>query len=122
VHDALLPRLKILRKVDSVALHPVCSAMKMDITPKLKTIAQACSHSVTIPAAAGCCGFAGDRGFLLPELTQSATRPEAVELAQKSFDGYFSSSRTCEIGMTRATGKIYRSYLHLLNYATQEKE
>lgn len=122
VHDALLPRLKILRKVDSVALHPVCSAMKMEISPKLKSIAQACSHSVTIPADAGCCGFAGDRGFLLPELTQSATRPEASELAQKSYDGYFSSSRTCEIGMTRATGKVYRSYLHLLHYATQEKE
>jgi D-lactate dehydrogenase len=34
-------------------------------------------------------------------------------------DGYFSSSRTCEIGMTRATGQIYRSYLYLLEQATR---
>jgi D-lactate dehydrogenase len=34
-------------------------------------------------------------------------------------DGCFSSSRTCEIGMTRATGQIYRSYLYLLEQATR---
>lgn len=118
VHDTLLPRLKVNQKVHSVALHPVCSAMKMAIAPKLRSIAAACSESVTVPVSAGCCGFAGDRGFLLPELTQSATQPEALELKDQMHDGYFSSSRTCEIGMTRATGKIYRSYLHLLHYAT----
>lgn len=120
-HDALLPKLSFHRKVHSVALHPVCSAMKMGITPKLKTIAQACSESVVIPDDAGCCGFAGDRGFLLPELTRSATTIEASALQDRNYDGYYSSSRTCEIGMTRATGKIYRSYLHLLHYATQAK-
>jgi D-lactate dehydrogenase len=121
VHETLLPHLTIHRKVHSVVLHPVCSAMKMGIAPKLKTIAAACSESVTLPDDAGCCGFAGDRGFLLPELTRSATTMEAAALQGGIHDGYYSSSRTCEIGMTRATGKIYRSYLHLLHYATQTK-
>jgi D-lactate dehydrogenase len=120
-HDVLLPKLAIHRKLHSVALHPVCSAIKIGITPKLKAIAQACSGSVVIPEDAGCCGFAGDRGFLLPELTRSATTMEATALQGQVHDGYYSSSRTCEIGMTRATGKIYRSYLHLLHYATQAK-
>jgi D-lactate dehydrogenase len=119
VHDVLLPKLAIHRKVHSVALHPVCSAVKMGIAPKLKTIAQACSESALVPDDAGCCGFAGDRGFLLPELTRSATTIEAAALPDQVQDGYYSSSRTCEIGMTRATGKIYRSYLHLLHYSTQ---
>ena len=63
--------------------------------------------------------FAGDRGFLFPELTQSATQGEAAELKGTTQDGYYSSSRTCEIGMTRATGQPYVSYLFLLEQATR---
>jgi D-lactate dehydrogenase len=74
---------------------------------------------VTVPFSAGCCGFAGDRGFLLPELTDSATRLEAAELRAAQFDGFFSSSRTCEIGMTRATGRLCRSFIFLLEQATR---
>jgi D-lactate dehydrogenase len=117
--SAILPKLPILRKLPSVALHPVCSATKMGISAKLVTLAQACSEEVIVPQEAGCCAFAGDRGFLHPELTASATQSEAAELGARSCDGYFSSSRTCEIGMTRATGKLYRSYLHLLDYASR---
>ena len=119
VQSAILPTLPILRKLDSVALHPVCSAIKMGIAPKLVAIAKACSEEAFVPMEAGCCAFAGDRGFLHPELTASATKNEATELASKQHDGYFSSSRTCEIGMTRATGQLYRSYLHLLDEASR---
>jgi D-lactate dehydrogenase len=115
----LLPRLAIHRRAGSVALHPVCSATKLGITPQLVSIAKACSHTALVPDNAGCCAFAGDRGFLFPELTASATRMEAASLASHPCDGYYSSSRTCEIGMTRATGHVYRSYLHLLDYATR---
>ena len=118
-HDELLPRLTVKRKLGSVALHPVCSLTKMNLTPKLEAIAKACAQEVVIPRDAGCCGFAGDRGFLFPELTASATRHEADEVKARSFDGHFSSSRTCEIGVTRATGSIYRSYLFLLEAATR---
>jgi D-lactate dehydrogenase len=119
VHDTLLPNLPITAKCDSVALHPVCSVTKMGIGGKLETIARACSQEVLVPLDAGCCAFAGDRGFLVPELTQSATRLEAAEVKSKRLDGCYSSSRTCEIGMTRATGNIYRSYLYLLERATR---
>jgi D-lactate dehydrogenase len=118
-HDRLLPRLPIHRKVHSVALHPVCSAVKMAITTKLVRISNACSDSVYVPPDAGCCAFAGDRGFLFPELTASATDVEARQVREQKHDGYYSSSRTCEIGMTRATGKVCQSYLHLLEYASR---
>jgi D-lactate dehydrogenase len=91
----------------------------MNLSPKLEGIARACSETVTVPLLAGCCGFAGDRGFLFPELTESATRREAAEVTAGRHEGYFSSSRTCEIGMTRGTGQIYRSYLYLLEHATR---
>jgi D-lactate dehydrogenase len=118
-HDVLLPKLTIRRKVYSVVLHPVCSAAKMDIVPKLVSICKACSETVLIPQDAGCCAFAGDRGFLFPELTASATEHEATQATAREHDGYYSSSRTCEIGMTRATGKVYQSYLHLLDHASR---
>ena len=73
----------------------------------------------SLPLDAGCCGFAGDRGWLVPELTASATLPEAREAVEARADGYYSSSRTCEIGMTRATGHVYRSYVYLLEWATR---
>ncbi|HEY7677272.1 MAG TPA: FAD-binding and (Fe-S)-binding domain-containing protein [Candidatus Methylomirabilis sp.] len=120
VHDQLLSRLAVRRKVRSVALHPVCSVVKLSLAPKLEAIARACSDEVVVPLYAGCCGFAGDRGFLFPELTASATRREAAEVQAGRHDGHISSSRTCEIGLTRATGRVYRSYLYLLEQATRD--
>lgn len=119
VHDRILPHLPVHRRVHSVALHPVCSVTRMALTPKLVRIAQACSETVLVPRDAGCCAFAGDRGMLFPELTASATAAEAAQATAEEQDGYYSSSRTCEIGMTRATGKVYRPYLHLLDHVSR---
>jgi D-lactate dehydrogenase len=91
----------------------------MAIVPKLVKISNACSESVIVPPDAGCCAFAGDRGFLFEELTASATATEAAQATEAEHSGYYSSSRTCEIGMTRATGKVYQSYLHLLDFASR---
>jgi D-lactate dehydrogenase len=118
-HDTLLPRLKVLRKLGSVALHPVCSITKLNLAAKLEAVAKACAELVVVPRTAGCCGFAGDRGFMVPELTASATKHEAAEVSSQTFDGHFSSSRTCEIGMTRSTHEVYRSFIYLLESATR---
>ena len=119
VHDELLAGLKVNSRSCSIALHPVCSVTKMGLGAKLEAIARACSRQVIVPMDAGCCAFAGDRGFLVPELTQSATKREAAEVRNVHPEECYSSSRTCEIGMTRATGQIYRSYLYLLEKATR---
>lgn len=119
VHDLLLPRLTVRRRLGPVTLHPVCSVVKLGLTPKLEAVAAACSQGVHLPASAGCCGFAGDRGFLFPELTASATAREAAEVRGGGHAAGFSSSRTCEIGMTRATGQIYRSFIFLVEQATR---
>lgn len=118
IHKELLPRLRITKKLGRVVLHPVCSVIKLKLDGQLAAIAQACSEEVVIPKATECCGFAGDRGFLFPELTASATRAEAVEVKNVPCDGYYSSSRTCEIALSRATGRPYGSYLYMLHRAT----
>ncbi len=118
--DQLLPRLTLHRSSRSVALHPVCSAVKMGVDHSLIEIAKACSEQVIVPSPTGCCAFAGDRGFLVPELTASATASMAAEIRACKPDACYSSSRTCELAMTRATGQLYRSYLHLLDEASSK--
>ena len=77
-------------------------------------IAAACADDVVVPFDAGCCAFAGDRGLLHPELTASATAREAAEVRRGDYDAYLSSNRTCELGMSRATGHSYRHAIELL--------
>ncbi len=115
VMDYLLPHVKILKKKDKIVLHPVCSLQKMGLEAKFLKIAKQLATEVSIPAKAGCCGMAGDRGFLFPELTASATKPEADEVKEQSYNGYYSSGKTCEIALSEAVGKNYESIVYLLD-------
>ena len=118
-HDRLLPTLTIGRRLDSVALHPPCSIRHLGLTRELEGLAGAVAEEVFTPPSSGCCGFAGDRGFLHPELTAAATADAAAELEGRSFDAYMCSNRTCEIGLQQATGKPYGSFLYALEAATR---
>jgi D-lactate dehydrogenase len=111
--------LRPLALKDSVVLHPVCSVHKMELVEAFEAVARQCATDVTRPIGAGCCGFAGDRGFSFPELTAAATRVEAAEVKSTEFSGYYSSSRTCEIGLSRATGQPYQSFWALLDEVTR---
>ena len=61
--------------------------------------------------------------MLHPELTAAATAPEAAEVAGLAADRGAGTptcgNRTCEIGMTRATGREYRHVLEVLADATR---
>jgi len=116
--EHLLPRLDVHRRVGSLALHPTCSSTLAGGDGALRAIGAAIADDPVVPEAWGCCAFAGDRGLLHPELTAAATAPEAAEIAAREFDAYASVNRTCELGMTRATGRPYRHLLELLDEAT----
>jgi D-lactate dehydrogenase len=118
-HDHLLPELKIVRKLDAAAIHPTCATHRQGNERHLRALAAAIADDVYQPPTATCCGFAGDRGISHPELTESATAAEASELRGRTFDAYLSSNRTCEIGMTRATGQPYESIVNALDRATR---
>ncbi len=114
VAENLLDRLPVARKLASVVLHPTCTDRHEGNVAALQRLAEACAEEAVVPVSAGCCGFAGDRGMLHPELTASATRAEAADVTGSSYDAYLSSNRTCELGMSRATGHTYRHVLELL--------
>lgn len=115
IADYLLPKAVVKRQKQKVALHPVCSLQKMGLEAKFISIARQLAQEVTVPLQAGCCGMAGDRGFLVPELTKAATAPEAAEVKQQEYDGYYSSAKTCEIAMSEAVGRNYESIVYLLD-------
>ena len=120
VEDVVLPKLSLTRKIGSMALHPTCSSTRMGLNDSLRAVAGAVADTVMVPDSWGCCGFAGDRGLLHPELTASATAAQSAEVASGHFDAFASCNRTCELGMTRATGEQYRHVLELVDWASAE--
>jgi D-lactate dehydrogenase len=117
IHDFLLDRLAVVRREGTVALHVTCSAAKLGIAPKLRAIAESCADRVVVPAGVGCCGFAGDRGFTHPELNAAALRDLRAALPPGCERGY-STSRTCEIGLSLHAGIPYQSIVYLVDRCT----
>jgi len=113
VHDVVLPRLTITPQPQPVAVHPVCSVRKMGTTDKLMTIAGRCSAQVVTTDEVQCCGFAGERGFMRPELNEHALRHLKASLPGSCQSGY-STSRTCEIGLSEMAEMPYESILYLV--------
>lgn len=115
VDEFVLGRLPAHDRLPSLALHPTCSSTRLGLDAPLRRVAAAVADEVLIPDDWGCCAFAGDRGMLHPELTASATAPEAAEVRGGEASAHASVNRTCELGMTRATGQPYRHVLELLD-------
>ncbi|MGX5682831.1 FAD-binding and (Fe-S)-binding domain-containing protein [Schumannella luteola] len=120
--ERLLPALDVSPVVGRLAVHPTCSSTRAGSNPHLMAVAGAVATEAVVPDDWGCCAFAGDRGMLHPELTASATAREAEAVRAGHFDAHASCNRTCEIGMTRATGAPYQHVLELLDAASSPKE
>jgi D-lactate dehydrogenase len=116
IHAHLMDKLRFTRRPETIAVHVTCSSEKMGLSAAFRAVAEACAEQVVIPAA-GCCGFAGDKGFSTPELNASALaglRPALPAGCQRGF----SNSRTCEIGLTLHGGIPYQSIVYLVDGAT----
>lgn len=121
VTERVLPFLPEADRIERLTLHPTCSSTRLGITDALTAVARAVADEVVIPEDWGCCAFAGDRGMLHPELTAAATEPEAAGVGATAVQAHASLNRTCELGMTRATGEQYRHVLELLDEVTRPR-
>ena len=117
---SLVPGLTVSARLDSIAIHPSCSSRLLGSDRAMRALAAVLADRVEVPASATCCGFAGDRGFLHPELTAAATADEAAELDGRHFDAHVCANRTCEIGLERATGRPYESVVYVLERLSRE--
>jgi D-lactate dehydrogenase len=117
----LLPHLRVRPVEETIAYHHTCSSQKMGLEAKALTLARACARNVVVPDRVGCCGFAGDRGFNYPELNASALQHLRAGVAGQCRAGY-STSRTCEIGLSAHSGIHYKSVLYLVDRCTEPKK
>ncbi len=107
------PKLPIKNKKQQVSLHPSCAAIKLNLSKPMLATAAMCSEKVHVPAYSGCCGMAGDRGFIFPELTESASAKELAYLVDS--EGYYSTARTCEMALSHHSSRPYTHLVYLLD-------
>jgi D-lactate dehydrogenase len=117
--DSLFPALHVTRRVERAAVHPTCSTAHLGLTKTLERLAGRLAGEVLVPVGTTCCGTAGDRGLLHPELVISATRDEKAGLDETPAQAYLSANRTCEMGLRQATGYPYESFVFLLEELTR---
>lgn len=116
----LTGELEITKLNEPVAIHSTCSSTKLGLEEQLHQLASLCADEVVVPKHVNCCGFAGDRGFSYPELNASALASLKYELPEECKTGY-STSKTCEIGLSLHAGRPYKSVFYLLNKVSRKK-
>jgi Fe-S oxidoreductase len=115
--DYVMPQLTVKNKKDTVAVFPVCSVKKIGKIDHLVALSKICAEKVTL-IDSNCCGFAGDRGFLIPELNEHGLRGLKEQIPANCKEGY-STSRTCEIGFEKMSGIDFKSIFYLIEEVTR---
>lgn len=113
----LLDKLPVKQVEKKVAVFAVCSAKKLSVDQTLYSIAQKCAKEVVI-VDSNCCGFAGDRGFLRPELNDHGLRMLKDQVY--GCDWGYATSRTCEIGLSSNSKIPFSSILYLIDEASRQ--
>jgi D-lactate dehydrogenase len=122
IETFLVPHLEFRPTDEPVSVHITCSTRHMGLANTIVSLAGRCSRNVIVPSEIGCCGFAGDKGFMVPELNAWALRKLKPQLAANGVRRGFSNSRTCEIGLTNNSGIPYKSIAYLVNEVTVAKK
>ncbi len=115
----LIPNLEITPLDEAITVFPVCSMKKMGLEDQLVQLAEICAIKVVVPET-NCCGFAGDRGFSYPELNAHGLRDLKNQLPGSIKIGY-STSRTCEIGLTENSAITHQSIVYLVDKVSKAK-
>lgn len=113
----VMPKLDIKHPHEEVVVFPVCSVKKIGMEENLTKLAKMCAKNV-IHVQSNCCGFAGDRGFSFPELNAHGQRHLEEQIPASCQEGY-STSRTCEIGMSEHSHVNFKSIFYLIDEVTK---
>ena len=121
IDEFLLDKLEFHPTDEAITIHATCSTIKMGLTNKLIKVAKLCSNNVLVPEEIVCCGFAGDKGFTLPELNEHGLRKLKSQIDSHQTTAGYSNSRTCEIGLNTHGGIPYMSIAYLVDRCTTKK-
>lgn len=122
IETFLVPHLEFTPTDEPIAVHITCSSRRMGLAAAIIRLASRCSRNVLVPAEVGCCGFAGDKGFMLPQLNTWGLRKLRPQIQKAHIQRGFSNSRTCEIGLTNNSGVPYKSIAYLVNEVTEPRK
>ncbi len=119
IRTHLLDKLDFAPQDAPIAVHVTCSTQHLGEAQALIDIARRCAKEVVIPEGIHCCGFAGDKGFSTPELNAHALRSlkDAVQVCSEGI----STSRTCEIGLSRHGEIDYHGLVYLVDRTSRPK-
>ena len=121
IDQFLLDKLDFKQTDESITVHATCSTIHMGLKPTLVKIAKLCSKNVLVPEEVGCCGFAGDKGFTLPELNEYGLRKLRPQVEKAHAKTGYCNSRTCEIGLNTHSGIPFMSIVYLVDKCTTRK-
>jgi len=105
-----------------VVIHHTCSGQKMHQENLLENVVRSLAGNVVTPHVNGCCGFAGDRGLLFPELAKSASENCANTYPELSNNAVgVSSSKMCEMSMSKTTQVPFHSIIEFIHQSIFKK-
>ncbi len=114
IEKYLMDKIHIEKLNKSAMFHIVCSAKKAGLEESYRRLATTLVTNPVFPEDIECCGFAGDKGFFIPELNRSALKDLKTYIPEGCTDGY-SSGITCETGLSANSGIEYKSIFYLLH-------
>ncbi len=118
----ILPHLYIEPISEPVGLHIVCSMRKGGWMDCVLAIAKTCTtHQIYMDLQTQCCAFAGNKGFFYPELNSSALESLKKYFKNHHTNRFYSTSSTCEIGLSENTGKSWQHIIYLLDEVSGKK-
>ncbi len=119
IRTHLLDKLDFIPQEAPIAVHVTCSTQHLGEAQALIDITRRCAKEVVVPEGIHCCGFAGDKGFTTPELNAHALRSlkDAVQVCSEGI----STSRTCEIGLSRHGEIDYHGLVYLVDRVSRAK-
>ncbi len=93
--------------------------MKSRDLESLLKIGEAIAEEVVLPAMWNCCGAHGDSGLRHPEVPAAAVALSLKDIRGRQFEAYASSTRSCEVALSKVTEKPFVHILELLATATR---
>ena len=117
--SVILPSVTIYPLDAKGLLFVPCADRIMQGEEELLMLAKKCVTTVDVVKNIECCGFAGDRGFLVPELNYSAL--SNLREYSREYDFGISNNLTCEVGLNRNADIPFLSLISVFDACSVSK-
>lgn len=114
----VIDHLTTTETLGNIAVHPTCSIQHLGLDADLLKVAQTIG-AASVLEGTHCCGSAGDRVLLHPELTESATKEERHSLDSGDYDCFVASNRAWEMGLEMITDRPFERIAVVLERASR---